>query len=73
MKPQASKGSHLIHFPSSKLASLSKCERIKLDTSSMPVPRGETLFWGIGVIASWNSHKSLLFYSKQSFRNFKNQ
>lgn len=44
MKHQASRCGELINFPSPKLAPLSICEKVKLETNSIPVPQGQTLF-----------------------------
>lgn len=62
MKPRASKCSTLNNFLSSKLATLSKCEEIKLDINSVQVPQGHSLLGNRGKrMLEENSHKSLLF------------
>ena len=48
VKPQPSKRDGLINPPSSRLATLSKYEKIRLDASSIQVPQGQMLFWGRG-------------------------
>lgn len=73
MKLHASKCATLINFPSSKLATLSKYEKMKLDTNSIQVLQGQTLFWEIGGRECWNDHKSLLFSAKHSFCKFEHQ
>lgn len=48
VKPQPSKRDGLMNPPSSRLATLSKYEKIRLDASSIQVPQGQMLFWGRG-------------------------
>ena len=60
MKPQALMCGKLTSLPSSKLALLSKYEKIKLDTNPVQVPQGQAVFWTIGAKECWNSHGSLL-------------
>lgn len=62
MKPRSSKCSALNNFPSSKLATLSKCEELKRDINSVQVPQGHSLLGNRGKrMLEENSHKSLLF------------